>query len=89
MTVIELPKRNSVPLSEPVQITDTFATGVDIDEQPEFTRLIYWSEQPMLYGGTETPTIERVVVAKIVFTRATWDRIADDFCAKRSRCRSN
>jgi hypothetical protein len=87
MTVIELDARGgAIPLSEPIPITDIFATGVDIDEQPEYTRLIYWAEHPMLYGaeGGLRP-IERLVVAKIIMPRATWDRIAAEFCAKRAR----
>lgn len=69
------------PLVEPVPIQDTFATGRSVQWAPEFVRIVYWAEQPLMLGGNEPlDAVERQVVGKIIMPRTI-------FMANRMRLR--
>jgi len=64
--VHKLDRRDEAPITEPIAIIDTFATGVARIEEvaPNLYRLVLVSEQQAAYDSGR----ERVVVAKIVCT---------------------
>ena len=72
---------SGIPLTEPVPIADTFATGRTIQWATDFVRIVYWSEQPLCFGGPEPlAPVERTVVGKIIMPRTI-------FMANRMRLR--
>jgi hypothetical protein len=62
-----------VPLTEPVPIPDTFATGRQFTVFPDFVRVTFWSEHPLEVGGEPgICPLERQVVAKIILPVRVW-----------------
>lgn len=81
-----------LPLTEPTPIHDTFATGADFQFWPEFTRLLYWVEQPVSYGPHNEPLQtpgERVIVARIVIPSRAFDLATAKFRRQYRSARGN
>lgn len=64
-------EQRNCALSEPVPISDTFATGVDRYFYDEFVRVVYWAEHPVFVGGVAI--MERIVVSKVVMPRTVFE----------------
>lgn len=60
------------PLVEPIYLKDIFATGRDIEFNPDFVRIVYWTEHPASFGDHGLPPTERHAVCKIIMPRRTF-----------------
>lgn len=60
-------------VSEPIPMPDIFATGATVQYHPEFIRCVYWVEQPLTFGAGGLSPLERIVVAKLVVPRHSWE----------------
>lgn len=72
------------PITEPVIVQDTFATGCEVDYYREFVRLTYWAEHPLGFGENALRALERQVVCKIVLPAADLERAVSRFMMNRA-----
>lgn len=60
------------PVVEIVAIIDTFIVGMEpVEDRGDFVRLTFWSD----HQDVSDHTIERVIVARLVATKATYCRM--------------
>jgi hypothetical protein len=61
------------PIVELMAVLDTFVVGMaPIEDRGDFVRLIFWADHR---DGSEESISERVVVARLVATKATYGRM--------------
>ena len=58
---------------EPVPIADTFATGWVIQVNNDFVRIICYADHPLTFPLGDMQSVERQVVAKIVYPKRLFE----------------
>ncbi len=66
--------RRRPTLTEPIPVTDQFATGVDCEHGPDFVRVISWADVPTP-GDHERRIISRLVYP-LSIARELMDKVA-------------
>jgi hypothetical protein len=61
-------------LTEPVPVSDVFATGRTIQIYKDYVRIVYFAEHPLMLGGEGLAPTEFVVVNKVILPRAAYMR---------------